>query len=172
MRNTLAALFAVLLLAGPGAPTGWAQSAGHTIVKADELTWVNVSALPPGARGAILEGPLDQPGPFTLRVTLPANYEIPPHWHPAIEHVTVLSGTFNLGFGDALDRSTTTALPVGAVAILQPKTHHFAWTAEETLLQIHGMGPWDITYVDPADDPRKTTARGDQESGESPQRSQ
>jgi hypothetical protein len=37
---------------------------------------------------------------------------------------------------------------------MQPKTHHFGWTAEETIVQLHGVGPWGVTYVNPADDPR------------------
>jgi len=30
-------------------------------------------------------------------------------------------------------------------------------TAQETSIQIHGVGPWVITYVNPADDPAKKT---------------
>ena len=90
-----------------------------------------------------------------MRIKLPANYQIPAHWHPAIEHVTVMSGTFNIGMGDKLDRSTTKALAPGSVAIMQPKTNHFVWTDQETIVQVHGVGPWAITYVNPADDPRK-----------------
>jgi anti-sigma factor ChrR (cupin superfamily) len=89
----------------------------------------------------------------------PVNYsasaEVPAHWHPAIEHVTVMSGTFNIGIGDKLDRSMTKALSVGSVAIMQPKTNHFVWTDQETIVQVHGVGPWAITYVNAADDPRK-----------------
>ena len=98
---------------------------------------------------------MDQATPFTIRIKLPADYKIPAHWHPAIEHVTVLSGTFNLGMGDKLDPTKTKALPAGSMAIMQPKTNHFGWTKEETIVQVHGVGPWGVNYVDPADDPRK-----------------
>ena len=98
---------------------------------------------------------MDQATPFTFRLKLPADYKIPAHWHPAIEHVTVISGTFNMGTGDKLDATKTKALSAGSVAIMPPKTNHFAWTKEETVVQVHGVGPWGITYVDPADDPRK-----------------
>jgi anti-sigma factor ChrR (cupin superfamily) len=104
---------------------------------------------------AVIEGPLDQATPFTIRLQLPADYKIPAHWHPAIEHVTVLSGTFNLGMGDKLDPTKTKALSAGSMAIMQPKTTHFAWTKEETMMQVHGVGPWAVNYVNPADDPRK-----------------
>ena len=72
-----------------------------------------------------------------------------------IEHVTVLSGTFNMGTGDKLDMTKTRPLTVGGFAIMQPGTTHFAWTTDETIVQIHSVGPWGVTYVNPADDPRK-----------------
>ena len=102
-----------------------------------------------------IEGQLNEAVPFTFRLKFPANYQIPAHWHPAIEHVTVISGTFNMGTGDKLDRSKTKALSAGSVAIMQPKTNHFAWAKEETIVQVHGVGPWAINYVNPVDDPRK-----------------
>jgi hypothetical protein len=128
---------------------------GHVMVTPNDLTWAEVPSLPPGAKVAVIEGPMDQATPFTIRLKLPADYKIPAHWHPAIEHVTVLSGTFNLGMGDKLDSTKTTALPAGSMAIMQPKTTHFAWTKAETIVQVHGVGPWAVHYVDPADDPRK-----------------
>ena len=127
----------------------------HAMVLPGDLKWADVPSVPPGAKMAVIEGPMSEAVPFTVRLKFPANYELPAHWHPAIEHVTVISGTFNMGMGDKLDRAKTKALPVGAVAIMQPGTRHFAWTPEETIVQIHGMGPWGINYVNPADDPRK-----------------
>jgi anti-sigma factor ChrR (cupin superfamily) len=127
----------------------------HVMVTPNELKWADVPSLPPGAKVAVIEGPMDQATPFTIRLKLPADYKIPAHWHPAIEHVTVLSGTFNLGMGDTLDPTKTKALPPGSIAIMQPKTHHFGWTKEETIVQVHGVGPWGVNYVNPADDPRK-----------------
>jgi len=125
------------------------------MVMPDELIWTDMPTLPPGAKLAVIEGPLNEPVPFIFRLKLPANYQIPAHWHPWTEHVTVISGTLNMGTGDRLDRSKTTALSTGAVAIMQPKTNHFSWTDEETIVQIHGVGPLVINYVNPADDPRK-----------------
>jgi len=137
-----------------GAPAAWADS-DHLMATPDELKWTEVPSLPPGAKLAVIEGPLNQPGPVTFRLRFPANYQLPAHWHPAIEHVTVLSGTFHMGAGDKLDPSKTKALSAGSIAIMQPKTTHFALTKEETVVQVHGMGPWGVTYVNPADDPRK-----------------
>lgn len=127
----------------------------HIMVTPNDLKWADVPSLPPGAKVAVIEGPMDQATPFTIRLKLPADYKIPAHWHPAIEHVTVLSGTFNLGMGDKLDPTKTKALSAGSMAIMQPKTNHFGWTKEETIVQVHGVGPWGVNYVDPADDPRK-----------------
>lgn len=137
-------------------PATWVngQSAQVMVMPAD-LKWVDVPSLPPGAKIAVIEGPLNEAVPFTLRLKFPADYKVPAHWHPAIEHVTVISGTFNMGAGDALDPSKTQPLTAGSVAIMQPNTNHFAWTKEETIVQVHGVGPWAITYVNPADDPRK-----------------
>lgn len=132
-----------------------AASPTHTMVTPGELSWTDVASLPAGAKLAVIEGPLTEAVPFTFRLKLPANYKIPAHWHPTIEHVTVISGTFNMGVGDKLDTSSTKPLTSGSVAIMQPKTTHFAWTKDETIVQIHGIGPWVINYVNPADDPRK-----------------
>lgn len=139
----------------------WAQAsthqhgANHMMVVPPELKWSDVPSLPPGAQIAIIEGPLNESKPFIARLRFPANYKIPSHSHPAIEHVTVLSGVFHMGVGDTVDMTKTRALPVGGVAIMPPGTNHFAWTAEETIVQLHGVGPWGITYVNAADDPRK-----------------
>src|SRR6266700_8443884 len=112
---------------------------GHTFVTPSELIWTDVPAFPPGAKIAVIEGPMNEAVPFTVRLKLPADYKVPAHWHPAIEHVTVISGTFNMGTGDKLDQSKTTPLSAGSVAIMQPKTNHFAWTKEETVVQVHGV---------------------------------
>lgn len=155
MKNTLLALSVVVAItASVGAPA-WADSEAHIMVSPADLKWADALALPPGAKVAVIEGPLNEAVPFTLRLKLPANYKIPAHWHPAIEHVTVISGTFNIGIGDKLDSSKTKSLAAGSVAIMPPKTNHFVSTKEETIVQVHGVGPWAINYVNPEDDPRK-----------------
>ena len=143
--------FAFLFLA----VAAWSQSESHKMLKADELKWEDVPSLPPGAKVAVLEGPLDGKGPIAFRIKLPANYDIPAHWHPTTEHVTVLSGTLNLGLGNKLDKNKTSPLPVGGFGIMPAKMHHFAWTKEETVLQVHSTGPWKFNYINPADEPKK-----------------
>ena len=145
-------IFAVVSMA---VPSVWAQAGAHTMVTPGDLKWIDVPSLPSGAKLAVIEGPLNEAVPFTFRLRFPADYKLPAHWHAAIEHVTVISGAFNMGIGDKLDTGKTKPLVAGSVAIMQPKTNHFAWTKEETIVQVHGIGPWTITYVNPADDPRK-----------------
>lgn len=137
------------------AAAGWAQHAQHQLVTPAELKWSDVPSLPPGAKLAVIEGPMNQAVPFTVRLKFPHNYRIPPHTHPAIERVTVLSGTFHMGTGETFDLQKGHALQAGGIAIMQPKTPHFAWTSGETVVQLHGTGPWGVTYINPSDDPRK-----------------
>jgi len=149
----IAVVSSAFAFASLGAPAAWAADT-HLMVMPADLKWVDVPSLPPGAKIAVIEGPMNEALPFTVRLKLPADYKVPAHWHPAIEHVTVISGTFNMGTGDKLDQSKTMPLSAGSVAIMQPKTNHFAWTKEETIIQAHGVGPWAVNYVNPADDPR------------------
>jgi anti-sigma factor ChrR (cupin superfamily) len=146
--------FLVLALASFAAAS-WAQHEHHKMVTPDELKWSDVPSLPPGAKVALIEGPMNQAVPFTVRLKFPDKYRIPPHFHPAVERVTVLSGTFHMGLGEKFDVTKGQALNAGGIAIMQAKTPHFAWTSGETIVQLHGTGPWGVTYLNPADDPRK-----------------
>ena len=110
-------------------------------------------SLPKGAKYVVLEGDPGKPGPFVFRVKVPDGYRIPPHTHPKAERVTVLEGTFNLGMGAAFDRSKTEPLPRGSYGTWPAGMKHFVWAKGETIVQFHGEGPWEIRYLDPADDP-------------------
>jgi quercetin dioxygenase-like cupin family protein/truncated hemoglobin YjbI len=137
------------------ASTAWAQHSGaHDYVAAAGLQWAPVPSLPKGAQAAVLEGPMSQAVPFTVRLRFPAGYRIPPHTHPAVERVTVLSGTLHMGMGDKFDPNAMKAVRAGDLMIMQPGTAHFASAEGETVVQLHGTGPWGISYIDPADDPR------------------
>jgi hypothetical protein len=131
----------------------------HAIVALpDQVTWGPApDVLPPGAKLAVLEGDPTAAGPFTMRLQVPDRYRIPPHFHPATEHVTVLKGTFKVGMGEKFDASAMTRLPTGTFAALEPGVRHFAESEGETVIQLHGTGPWRLTYVNPADDPRQRT---------------
>lgn len=114
----------------------------------DELTWqAGPPMLPPGARMAVIEGAFNKPGPFTVRLKFPANYQIPAHWHPIKVTVTVISGTFNMGLGETLDTTNGKALPAGSIFEMPAQIHHFGWTSEETIIQEHGIGPLSVHYL-------------------------
>lgn len=146
----------VLGLAASIAPVA-AQTGGHILVPADKVQW---GPAPPvfraGAQIAVLEGDPAQKGPITLRLKFPANYEIPAHWHTMAERVTVLTGALHIGMGDKLDRKASEALQPGGYVSLPANMRHFAWTGTPTVVQINLEGPFDIFYVNPADNPQKT----------------
>jgi quercetin dioxygenase-like cupin family protein len=143
-------LLAILVLAA----VPMAQDAPILVQPAD-VTWVEGSpALPPGSKMAVIQGDPKKEGRFTLRAKLPADYKVMPHFHPDVETVTVLSGTFYASMGDTFDASKTKAMPAGSFLALPAKSPHFVYTKEETIIQVSATGPWTLTYVNPADDPR------------------
>jgi len=109
-----------------------------------------------GAKLAVLSGDPGAAGPFTIRLKLPAGYRISPHWHPTDENVTVISGTFSLGMGEKFDHASLKTLPAGGFALLPAEMRHFAWTKGGATVQVHGMGPFVLNYVNPSDDPSQS----------------
>jgi quercetin dioxygenase-like cupin family protein len=115
--------------------------------------------LPPGAQWFVLSGDPLKAGPYTIRLRLPAGYQIPAHSHSATEAITVISGKLLLGMGDKLDEKKGTLLKDGGYAEAPAKMNHYAVAKSPSVIQVHGMGPVDITYVDKADDPRNAAPR-------------
>ena len=127
----------------------------HRIILPTDLKWVAAPpSLPAGAKMAVLYGDPSATGPFGMRVLIPAGYTVPPHWHPADENVTVISGELIMGVGEKLDPAKAHTLTTGAVSIMPAGLKHFALSKLGAVIQINAIGPWGITYVDPADDPR------------------
>ena len=123
---------------------------------ASDIRWGPApNVLPAGVQMAVVSGDPSKDALYVVRLKMPANYEIPAHNHPTSEYVTVLSGDFHIGMGDKLDREKGLALQAGGFAEASAKMNHYAWTSSETVVQIHGQGPFAITYVNPADDPSK-----------------
>lgn len=152
----IGALGAVPAAREGGAADHAAMAAGHVVLAPDQLKWGPAPAgLPPGSLMAVLDGDPGKEGPFTLRAKFPAGYKVPPHWHSVAEHITVLSGTFAIGDGDRFDKDAAVKLPGGGYTSMPAKMHHFAYCEGDTIIQVHGTGPFDITYINPADDPRK-----------------
>ncbi|HEX2216899.1 MAG TPA: cupin domain-containing protein [Xanthobacteraceae bacterium] len=140
-----------------GAATPAAAQHHHTVVPAEEVKWGPAPpSLPPGAQAAALLGSPAKEGPFVLRLKFPAGFKVPPHRHSKDEFVTVISGGFAVAAGEKLNPETK-ALPAGSFIHLPAGMPHFAMAVGETVVQINGMGPFDVTYVDPKDDPRKKT---------------
>lgn len=128
----------------------------HMILGPADVDWRDgPGSLPAGAQFAVIEGDPSQRGFFTLRLRLPDGYVIPPHSHPGVERLTVISGTFNLGMGDRVDRQDTRALAPGSYFSMPPGMNHFAIAEGETVVQLTSIGPWQVNYVNPADDPRR-----------------
>ncbi len=122
-----------------------------------EVKWKKgPESLPPGAEIAVLEGDPSKPGPFAFRVKAPDGFIIPPHTHPKAERITVIGGTFHIAMGEKVDKSMGKAMPTGSFGYWPAGMRHFAWVTGETIVQFHGEGPWQINYLNPADDPRNT----------------
>jgi len=132
-----------------------ATSEQHVVLNPADLKWGDAPpGLPPGAKLAVLAGDPNKKGPFTVRLQTPAGYKVPPHTHPTTEHITVISGTFNIGTGDKFDEAAGKELGAGGYMVMPPGMKHYAWTPAEAIIQVHGIGPFVIKYVNPADDPR------------------
>ena len=128
----------------------------HVAVTADQLQWGPAPpAFPKGAQFAVLAGDPTKDGLYVFRLKVPAGYRVPPHVHPNDENVTVISGTFNIGTGSTFDEKNGKALKAGGFLHMPKGMQHFAWFPEETIIQLHGVGPQGIIYVNPADDPRR-----------------
>src|SRR5262245_24277596 len=152
----LATLIAVVAVAGVAFTTPADTMEGHTIVPPQEIKWGPAPAmLPPGAEAAVLFGDPSKEGLFVLRLKFPAGYRVAPHTHPVDEVITVISGTFHMGMGETADQGKAQPLPAGSFFAHPPGTAHYVSTNEETIVQISTNGPWGLTYINPADDPRQ-----------------
>lgn len=153
---TLTLLFAAAAAAQTTAPLADPGPGEELTYRAGDVDWRDgPGSLEPGAQFAVLEGDPSAEGVFTLRIRMPDGYRISPHWHPNVERVTVLTGTFRLGHGDDFDAAATTPLDAGSYTSMPPGMRHFAITEGETVIQLTSVGPWIINYVDPDDDPRR-----------------
>jgi hypothetical protein len=134
-------------------PVLQAQAAPSTTAQA--LTWGPAPAVfPPGAKMAVVNGDPSKRAPFTVQLSLPAGYKVPPHFHPTAELIEVKQGTLLAGMGDVLDLSKAQAMVVGAKALVPAKLHHFASAKGATVISVTALGPFAMTYVNAADDPQ------------------
>lgn len=120
-----------------------------------ELQWTDAPPfLPAGAKFVVLQGDPTKEGVYTIRLKMPSGYRIPPHSHPTTENVTVIAGMMTFGMGDTFLDTGGRALGGGGFACMPAGMNHFAWATGDTVVQVHGMGPFEIKYCHPEDDPR------------------
>lgn len=165
----MAVVFAALLAAHIGAqgaqkkdqpPPLPPPKATHVMMTPDKVQWgPPPPSLPPGAQVAVLDGDPMKSGLFVIRIKFPDGYRVPPHWHPSDEHVVVLSGTLMAGMGAKVDEAAMQTLTAGSYVKMPRKMNHYVRAKGETTLQLTGMGPFEVTYVNPQDDPRKKTTQ-------------
>jgi len=155
MSSRILPLVAVVAVALTAAPSHAQQHAQHA-APAAKLNWGPAPPfLPAGARFALVSGDPSKSGPYEVQLDLPSGYKIPPHTHPTAETVTVKSGHFMYGMGDKADKKAEKTLTVGQSNTMPPNTPHWAHARGHTVVAVTGNGPFAITYVNPADDPRK-----------------
>ncbi len=135
--------------------TAAAMESHHTTVQTGQLKWTAPAAYAKGAQLAVLKGDPSKEGMYVVRLKVPAGFRIPAHTHPNDENVTVLSGSFHIGTGEKMDQEKSERIDAGGYSYVAKGMTHYAWFSEDTVLQLHGMGPQGVTYANPADDPRK-----------------
>ncbi|HEX7978822.1 MAG TPA: cupin domain-containing protein [Gemmatimonadaceae bacterium] len=108
----------------------------------------------PGAQMAVLQGDPSKAGEeFTVRLRFPNGYKIAPHTHPTAENITVIEGTFLVGMGSTFDKTKMLTLPRGGFVSAPAEHAHYAAAKGETVVQVHAIGPFALTYVNKADAP-------------------
>jgi quercetin dioxygenase-like cupin family protein len=159
MRRILLSVTAVLIGGASLCSSAWAGSTSeHTIIAPEEMKWsAGPGALPPGAEATVLYGDPSKEGLFAMRLKVPKGYHIPPHSHSKPEIVTVISGEARLGMGDTADETKTHKMGQGSFMAMPPGMTHYVYVDQETVVQLNSVGPWEVNYVNPKDDPRQKT---------------
>jgi quercetin dioxygenase-like cupin family protein len=133
----------------------WHDQDRFRVIRAEDMEWKPFAAFPPAARLAVLVGNPTEPGPYVIRVKLPAGTKMQPHRHPEDRIYTVISGVFYIGLGTDFDETKLTAHSPGSVLVLPGNQPHFHWAKSgEYVTQVTAIGPLGLTYLDAADDPR------------------
>jgi quercetin dioxygenase-like cupin family protein len=131
------------------------DQADFRTVLPEDIDWKPFAAFPPSARLAVVVGHPSEPGPYVVRVKVPAGVQLQPHRHREDRVYTVISGVFYIGLGDDFDESALHAYPPGSVVVLPGGTSHFHWARSgEYVTQVTADGPISLDYVHSDDDPR------------------
>jgi len=138
-----------LLTVGANSQEKKEGDAAHKIVHYGDLKWTPIIK---GCDLASVSGDLNAEGaPFVLRIRCADGIKVPAHWHPTDENLTVMKGTFLVGMGETFDESKLQTMNVGNFAMMPKEMRHFALCKGETIVQIHGAGPFKVNWVNPAD---------------------
>ena len=147
MRRVVSLLLLAAAMSGLQAMQAPPEHGAHHVQAPDGLEW---APLGPTMSVTVLSGVPQQDGsPFVLRLKLTAGATVAPHWHPVDEHLTVLTGRFHMGMGDRFDKAAGSVLAPGAYTVMPKSAIHFAWVDDETVVQIHGTGPFKTFFVEP-----------------------
>ena len=152
MRRVIVPLGTLVLLGAMTAPAGaqdTAAAAAMHVVAADSVMFapMEVPGFDSGMQIAVLYGNPQESGPYTLRLSFPDGYRFPPHWHPTVENLTVLSGTLLLAMGERAEAARLRAYRSGAYLYLPATRPHFGGARGATVVQLHGQGPFVINVV-------------------------
>jgi hypothetical protein len=139
----------VAMVAGANSQEKKEGDAAHKIVHYGDLKWTPIIK---GCDLASVSGDFNAEGtPFVLRLRCADGAKIPAHWHPTDENVTVLKGTFLVGMGETFDESKLQTMNVGNFLTMPKEMRHFGTCKGETIVQVHGMGPFKVNWVNPVD---------------------
>ncbi len=156
MKKTLFAVAAAMAVAGAALAHDSTGSDGAKEYAPEEIIFKDDPAFPNGGQTALLHGDPTKPGLFILRIKFPPNYVVPPHTHPGFETVSVLTGAMGSGMGKKAELKKGKMLKAGGLLALPANHAHYVWTeGEETIIQVAAVGPFDLIYINPEDDPRK-----------------
>ena len=147
LASALVTLFALATVG-----RGQSVSSDHEMLTdGSAVKWKPSTGLPPGASSTLVSGdPAKSGREFIVRLKLPDGYRIAPHWHPNDEHITVLAGTCMMGMGTEFDERTLMPLRAGGYMRMPAKSPHFILAKGETIVQLHGIGPFTTTFVNAA----------------------
>ena len=135
------------------------MASAHAMYNLSDVKWGDAPpGLPKGAKVGVLNGDPGKSGNFVVVAKFPSGYKVAPHWHSNDENVTVLSGDLMMGTGDKADEKAAHGVKAGGYSYVPAKSRHWVIAKGETTIQIAGSGPFDITYVNAADDPRNAPA--------------
>ena len=149
LGNVCAALIGLLIATGLYSQDKKESTESHKVVHFGDLKWTPILK---GCDLAPVYGDSSAEGaPFVLRIRCADGIKVPAHWHPTDENLTVLKGTFLVGTGETFDEAKLQTMSVGNFILMPKEMRHFAVCKGETIVQVHGAGPFKVNWVNPSE---------------------